>query len=92
MAQQPHQMTTGILSPKEREFFRGENEVENPSGYRGNARYRARNRMEQIERDLEVLKEAGEDDIVEEFYSRFSRVGELERKVERLENELEEEQ
>lgn len=81
-------VSTGILSEGERKFFNGESDVEDPDGYRRNARYRARKRIEQIERDLEVLEEAGEDDLVEEFYNQFSRVQRLEQEVESLRQQL----
>lgn len=79
---------TGILSEGEREFFKGRKEVEDPDGYRRNARYRARQRMDQIEDDLAELRDAGEDDIVDEFYERFSRASQLEQRVEELEEKL----
>ena len=79
---------TGLLSKGEREFFNGEKDPEDPDGYRRNARYRARKRIDQIEDDLELLEEAGEDDIVAEFYQRFSRVGQLEREVQRLREQV----
>jgi hypothetical protein len=82
-------MPTGILSTGERDFFRGESDVDDPDGYRRNARHRARKRMDQIEEDLQVLKEAGQDDLVEEFYNRFGRER-LEREIEELRRELEE--
>lgn len=81
-------VSTGILSEGERKFFNGESDVEDPDGYRRNARYRARKRIEQIERDLKVLEEAGEDDLVEEFYNQFSRVQRLEQEVESLRQQL----
>lgn len=90
MAQQARAMGTGILSDSERAVLRGEKEVEDRDGYISNARYRARKRMDQIEKDLQVLKEAGEDDLVDEFYSRFSRVSELQREVEQLREQLDE--
>ena len=86
--QNPVSVSSGILSKGEREFFQGEKEVEDPDGYKRNARYRARKRIEQIERDLEVLEEAGQEDLVDEFYNRFNRVGRLEREVEELRDEL----
>lgn len=87
---QPSRVTTGILSEGERRFFRGESDVDNPDGYRGNARYRARKRMEQIEEDIEVLEAAGEEDIVEEFFDMFSRDRRLKREVEELRRRLDE--
>ena len=81
-------VSTGILSNGEREFYRHEKDVKDPDGYRRNARYRARKRMDQIEEDLELLEQAGEDDLVEEFHNRFSRVGQLEKEVDRLRSKV----
>lgn len=87
--QQPRQrMSTGLLSDGERAFFRGEKNVEDPDGYRRNARYRANQRIDQIERDLGVLRDAGQDDLVEDFFNRFGRVRRLEREVEELREQL----
>jgi polyhydroxyalkanoate synthesis regulator phasin len=83
-------VSTGILSDGERAFFEDEKEVEDPDGYQRNARYRARQRMDQIEEDLEVLREAGQEDLVEEFVNRFGRVERLEREVEELREKLDE--
>jgi len=83
-------VSTGILSDGEREFFRGEKEVKDEDGYQRNARYRARQRMDQIEEDLDVLREAGQEDLVEEFVNRFGRVERLEREVEELRAKLDE--
>lgn len=82
-------VSTGILSDGERAFFRGQKEVGDPDGYERNARYRARQRMDQIEEDLDVLREAGQEDLVEEFVSRFGRVERLENEVEELRQQLE---
>ena len=79
---------TGILSDGEQRFFCDEKDVKDPDGYQRKARYRARQRMDQIEENLEVLREAGQDDLVEEFYNRFGRVERLERNIERLRREL----
>lgn len=89
MSQQSRtRVSTGILSEGERAFFRGEKEVSDPDGYERNARYRARQRMDQIEDDLEVLRENGQEDLVEEFVTRFGRVERLEREVEELRSQL----
>lgn len=85
-------VSTGILSDSERAFFEGEKEVEDPDGYQRNARYRARQRMDQIEDDLEVLREAGQEDLVEEFVNRFGRVERLEREVQELREKLDEDE
>jgi hypothetical protein len=81
-------MSTGLLSDGEREFFNGDKEVGDPAGYRRNARYRARQRIDQIEADLAVLEQAGQDDLVEEFYQRFERVGRLETEIAQLREQL----
>lgn len=84
-------MVTGILTDGERAFFTGEKVPDDPDGYAANARYRARQRMDQIEADLAVLKQAGQDDLVDDFYTRFGRMRRLEREVERLREQLDDE-
>lgn len=79
------------MSNAEREFLRGENEVEDPDGYERNLKYRAKQQMERIEDDLELLERNGFDDLAEEFFNRFSRYKQLEREVDRLRDELEDE-
>lgn len=85
-------VSTGILSDGERAFFRDEKEVEDPDGYERNARYRARQRMDQIEEDLDVLREAGQEDLVKEFVNRFGRVERLEKEVEELRSKLDQDE
>ena len=84
-------VSTGLLSKSEREFFRDKKDVEDPDGYKRNARYRARQRMDRIENDLELLRQAGQDDLVDEFMNRFGKVERLQRQVEELESKLNEE-
>lgn len=84
-------MATGILTDGERAFFAGEKAPDDPDGYAANARYRARQRMDQIEADLAVLEQADQDDLVKDFYRRFDRIGQLERKVETLQAHLDDE-
>jgi hypothetical protein len=84
-------MATGILSEGERAFFAGEKDPDDPDGYAANARYRARQRMEQIEADLAVLEQAEETDLVDDFYTRFGRLRRLEREVERLRQQVNDE-
>lgn len=87
-SQSKQRMTTGLLSEGERDFYTGDKDPEDSDGYRRNARYRARQRMDQIEKDIEVLQEAGEDDLVDEFFNRFGRVQRLERELEELRSQL----
>lgn len=79
----------GLFSNAERAFLRGENEVEDPDGYKRNLRHRAKKQMDRIEDDLELAEEAGQEDLVDEFHNRFSRYKQLEREVQRLRSELE---
>lgn len=78
----------GLLTLDDRKVFTGEKEPE--EGRLSDIRWNVDQRMERIERDLEILREAGEDELVEEFYTRFERGAEMERRIERLEELLEE--
>jgi hypothetical protein len=82
-------MSRGLLTEGEREFLRGEKtDIDDPQGYRYNVRSTFRARLEMLEQDLELLKEAGEDDLVEEFHSTFDKVERLQDRVESLENQV----
>ena len=83
-------VTTGLLSQAQREFLRGENQVENPESYIGNLRYRARNRTEQIEEDLALLEEHGHEDIANEFRQRYSEREQLRDEIQKLSDRLDE--
>lgn len=83
-------VTTGLLSQAEREFLNGDRDVENPDGYHGNLRHRARKRIEQIERDLELLDEHGHDDIVNEFWNKYSEHEQLRDDVDEIRDLLDE--
>ena len=60
-----------LLTKGEREFLRGESGAENPDDYLNTIRYRVRKRIAQIEDDLGLLEEAGEDEVLQEFDERF---------------------
>lgn len=83
------QAVTGLLTPAQREFFRGERSVENPKQYRANIRHDARNRIEEIEIDLRLLGRNGEREVREEFFTRFNRQRVLEDELEELRDEVE---
>ena len=82
-------VTTGLLTDAERRFLRGETEVKDPDAYRRTIRYRSKERIEQIEEDLELFREIGEEELIEMFFERYSREARLEREVERLKAQLE---
>jgi Skp family chaperone for outer membrane proteins len=47
--------------------------------------------MTQIEADLAMLEQAGQNDLVEEFHQRFERLGRLETELAELRDQLENE-
>lgn len=84
-------MSRGLLTEGEREFLQGKKDVADSDGYERNLRYRFRQRMDMLETDLELLREHGQADLVKEFYEKFGRVERLEREVEELRQQLEQE-
>jgi len=75
----------GLLTKGDRKAFRGEREVS--SDRLVDIRHNVRKRMERMERDLEILESAGEEELVDNFYSRFSvsnRLRQVERELERM--------
>lgn len=85
-----HMRNRGLLTKADRAFFQGDREPEDPESRRGDIRYNINQRMDRIEEDLRILREAGEDDLVANFWDRFGRTSQLEKRVEELEQELEE--
>lgn len=57
----------GLLTADDRALFQGEKDVENREKALRERRYNVRRRIEHIAEDLEILREAGEDELVEEF-------------------------
>lgn len=80
-------MSRALLTPAQREFLRGEKDDVDTDTYRYNVRSDFRERMDELETDLELLRAAGQEDLVEEFHARFGR-GDLEQRVNELEDEL----
>ena len=70
----------GLLTRGDREALRDDIDEEKLHDLRWNVR----KRMERIGEDLEILEEAGEDELVDEFYDEFG-VGDLARRVRELE-------
>lgn len=60
-----------LITDAEREFLRGEKDVEDPEQYRRTIRYRVRQRAEQYPSDLMLLQEEGHDDLVALFYGQI---------------------
>lgn len=80
----------GLLTADDRTFFQGGAEKDDPVQARRDKRHNIRKRIERIERDLEILQAAGEEDLVEEFYSTLGRHERLEERLRRLEEQIDE--
>lgn len=78
----------GLMTADDRAFFRGEKDVDDEDKVAREKRYNIRRRLEKISDDLEILREAGEDSVVEDFYEETGRYERLEKKVKSLEREL----
>lgn len=79
----------GLLTKADRNALLGEREVTDER--LADIRYNIRQRMAHIEDDLQILREAGEDDLVAGFYDRFGRAAQLEQRVAELEERLKDE-
>ncbi|WP_330633644.1 hypothetical protein [Halocatena halophila] len=86
----------GLLTEKDREFLRNldpdelDELDEDTIKKLRNIRYNFRQRTENTEEDIEILREAGQDDLVEEFYAAVGRFERLESKLFELQDQLEE--
>ncbi|WP_135822995.1 hypothetical protein [Halostella litorea] len=81
-------MDRGLLTESQREFLRGEKDDVDEQTYRYNVRSDFRQRMDRLEEDLELLEQAGEDDLIDEFNDRFG-ASEFEQQLDRLEEQFE---
>jgi polyhydroxyalkanoate synthesis regulator phasin len=81
----------GLLTADDRAFFNGEKKVDNPDKVVREKRYNIRRRIERIEEDLRILREADENDVVEDFYESTGRYERLERELAELRNQISEE-
>lgn len=81
----------GLLTEDDRLFFQGERDVDDRNKKASEIRYRVRRRMENLEQDIEILREAGETRLVEEFYEKLGRYERLERQIEELQQQIEKE-
>lgn len=76
---QSNAVTTALLSDKQRAFLRGEreDELKDPEQYERKVRHQARQRVEMLRRDLELLETNDHEDIVAMFYWEVSRIERL---------------
>lgn len=83
----------GLLTKKDRKVLRGEIEFDSEEERRdklSDIRWAVKERMDKIDDDLKILRDAGEDELVAKFYDSFGPTKELEQRIEELEDQLEE--
>lgn len=83
-----HMENRGLLTADDRAFYRGEKDVEDEEKMAREKRYNVRQRIENIEEDIEILRQAGEDQVVEDFYDAIGRYERLERELAELKEEI----
>lgn len=79
----------GLLTEDDRAFFAGEKETDDPAKTEREKRYNIRQRIENVATDIELLREHGHDELVEDFYDEVGRYERLERELRRLREERE---
>lgn len=84
-------MNRGLLTKAQREFLQGDKPDVDQDNYLYRIRSDFRARMDELEEDLEILREADQNELVEEFFDRFGRVERLEREIEELRKKVEDE-
>jgi hypothetical protein len=63
----------GILTEDDRDFYRGDKQPDDPDAVRREKRHNISKRIAHIVEDLELLTEAGETDLVDEFHRETDR-------------------
>lgn len=80
----------GLLTADDRAFFEGQKDVDNADKTRREKRYNVRQRIDRVAEDIEILRDAGEDDLVEDLYDEIGRYERLEKQLRDLREQLEE--
>ena len=85
-------MVHGLMTDRQREFIKGEREgeIEDPEQYTRNTRYKTRQTIEQIPKDLRIFAETGNQDLVDEFFAECSQLTYIEENIFERIDELEE--
>lgn len=79
----------GLLTDDDRRFFRGEKDIDPDGAQARNKRSRVRRRIENIAEDLEILREAGEDDLVATFEDETGAYARLDERLQEVEEFME---
>lgn len=78
----------GLLTDDDRAFFQGETDKDDPDAAWSTKRHNVRERARNMAEDLDILREAGEDDLVEFVYEEIGRYEQLDRRLKELEEQL----
>lgn len=82
----------GLLTKKDRKVLRGEVDFDTEEERRdklSDIRWAVKERMDKIDEDLKILRQADEDELVAQFYDSFGPTKELEQRIDELEEQLE---
>lgn len=80
----------GLLTDDDRAFFKGERPTDDPDKTRREKLFHIRRRIEHMNDDIDILRDAGEDEAVQYLYTVVGRYERLERKLNDLQNQLDE--
>jgi small-conductance mechanosensitive channel len=79
----------GLLTEDDRRLFRDQKNVDDAEKTKRERRHNVRERIKHIAKDLEILREADEDDVLNEFYGAVSRDARVEEELNELRDRLE---
>jgi archaellum component FlaC len=80
----------GVLTADDRAFFEGEKTTNDPDKTRREKRFNINERIDHIDEDIKILREAGEDDVVQRLQAILNRYERLERQVQDLQQQIDE--
>jgi hypothetical protein len=78
----------GLLTGDDRDFFQGRKDVNDPEKVAREKRFNIRRRIEHIAEDIEILREAGEDEVLAKFHEETGRHSHLESEIQALREQL----
>lgn len=78
----------GLLTDDDRRFFQGDKTVSNPDQTRHEKAYNIRQRIQNLATDIDILRNADEDGLVDAFYAETNRNERLRQQLEDLQQKL----
>lgn len=79
----------GLLTEDDRAFWRGEKDVDDYAQAAARKRYHINQRIDRLEEDIKILRQAGEDEVVSNIYQAVGRFEQLEQEIEELRDLIE---